>query len=96
LSPTPAGRRDDWRVIESSSDRDSGLRSGERLGVSASVAQLGRSDSASHPVGKIRVHSDRRDQMNAPTTAMGPLPKAIPAQGQPQPLLGPEWPNRRR
>jgi hypothetical protein len=79
----------------SSSDRDSGLRSGERLGVSASIAQLGRSDSASRPVGKIRVRSDRRDQMNAPTAAMGPLPKPVPAQGQPQPLLGPEYDDRR-
>jgi hypothetical protein len=78
----------------SSSDRDSGLRSGERLGVSASVAQLGRSDS--RPVGKIRVHSDRRDQLNAPTAAMGPLPKPVPAQGQPQPPLGPEYNDRRR
>jgi hypothetical protein len=78
----------------SSTDRDGGLRSGGRFGVSASVAQLGRSDSFAR--GKDRVRSDRRDQLNAPSAAMGPLPKPVPAQGQPQPLLGPEYADRRR
>jgi hypothetical protein len=33
------------------------------------------------------------DQMSA---AMGPLPKPVPAQGQPQPPLAPEYNDRRR
>jgi hypothetical protein len=75
----------------SSSDRDNGLRSGARPGVSRSTAQLGRSDS--RPAGKIRVHG-RSDDGDLTLRRGGPKPQPAapsprPAQGQPSGQLPP-------
>jgi hypothetical protein len=73
------------------------MRSGDRPGLSASVARIGRSDNFAR--GKSRVHG-RSDQggmtSQRPAPGEGALPRATPAQGMPQPPLGPEYSDRRR
>jgi hypothetical protein len=73
--------------FKSSSDRDGGLRSGSKFGTAYNQARLGRADSHIAPhVGKGGLNRRADQSINS----AGPLPRPVPAAGQPVKPPGPE------